>query len=122
MSEISYKKLTVWSKSIELVKTTYSLTKELPKSEQFGLSTQMRRAAVSIPSNIAEGYLRGHRTELVRFASIALGSAAELETQLVICRSLDYCQADQIQKAEEQTSEVIRMLLALVRNIKAKSH
>ncbi len=80
----SYKDLTVWQKSIELVKAVYFITKSLPKSELFGLISQMQRAAVAIPSNIAEGFGRKHRKEFSHFLSIAFGSALELETQLAI--------------------------------------
>lgn len=84
----SYKDLIVWQKSYELVKLVYSLTSDLPNNEQFGLVSQMRRCAISIPSNIAEGQQRNNVKEYRQFLGIAQGSAAELETQLLLCRDL----------------------------------
>jgi len=83
-----HKDLEVWKKSIELVKITYKLTEAFPKSEMFGLTSQMRRSAVSIPSNIAEGAARFSDNETLRFIDIALGSLAELETQFIISGEL----------------------------------
>jgi len=82
----SYRDLIVWQKSIELVIEIYHLTDLFPKSEIYGLTSQMRRCAVSIPSNIAEGYSRKHRQEYIHFIRIALSSGAELETQIVIAK------------------------------------
>ena len=85
-----HKDLEVWKKSIELVKITYQLTEAFPKSEMFGLTSQMRRSAVSIPSNIAEGAARFSSVETSRFIDIALGSLSELETQLIIAFELKF--------------------------------
>lgn len=84
MVKWSFKDLTVWQKSVNLSVNIYELTAKLPNTEKFGLSSQLRRAAVAIPSNIAEGYRRNNRKEYIQFCGIALGSAAELETQLII--------------------------------------
>lgn len=84
----SYKDLTVWQKSYQLVIEIYQLTEGFPRSEQFGLVSQMRRSAVSIPSNIAEGQQRHNIREYKYFLGIAKGSAAELETQLLLCKDL----------------------------------
>lgn len=84
----SYKDLTVWQKSYELVKLIYCITNSLPGSERFGLVSQMRRCAISIPSNIAEGQQRNNIREYRQFIGVAEGSAAELETQLLLCRDL----------------------------------
>ena len=84
----SFKQLTVWQKSIELVKDVYQATLKLPQCEIYGLTSQMRRSAISIPSNIAEGRKRKSRKDFVRFLSIADGSAAELETQIIITKEL----------------------------------
>jgi four helix bundle protein len=84
----SYKDLTVWQKSYQLVIEIYQLTEFLPRSEQFGLVSQMRRSAVSIPSNIAEGQQRHNIREYKHFLGISKGSAAELETQLLLCKDL----------------------------------
>ena len=86
----SFKELIVWQKSYRLVLEIYRITKDFPKTETFGLSQQMRRAAVSIPSNIAEGYGRKHKTEYHRFLSIAYGSLSELETQYLLSIDLGY--------------------------------
>ncbi len=90
MSLTNYKELIVWQKSMSLVTEIYQLVKFLPKEETYALSDQMRRAAVSIPSNIAEGQARNSTREFVNFLSIARGSKAELETQLMICVRLKY--------------------------------
>lgn len=86
----SYKDLIVWQKAMDLVELVYHLTKLFPKDEQYGLSNQLRRAAVSIPSNIAEGQARNSTAEFRNFLSIARGSLAELETQLLIAERLNY--------------------------------
>jgi four helix bundle protein len=111
----SYKQLEVWKRSIELVKEVYRITNQFPKSELYGLVSQMRRAAVSIPSNIAEGYKRRNLGEYVQFLSIADASAAELETHLIISRSL-YSKVD-FSKAESLLVEVQKMLYTLIKKI-----
>lgn len=85
-----YKELEVWKKSIELVKAIYKISELFPESEQFGLASQIRRAAVSIPSNIAEGNVRTYDKETIRFINIAIGSLAEVETQLIIAKELKF--------------------------------
>ena len=85
-----HKNLEAWKKSIELVTKVYSETKNFPQEEKYGLTNQIRRSAVSIPSNIAEGCARGSDKESARFIDIALGSLAELETQLIIAENLNY--------------------------------
>lgn len=86
----THKDLEVWKKSVEFVTDLYKVTQDFPKEEFYGLTSQMRRAAVSIPSNIAEGSARQGNKELVQFLYIALGSAVELDTQLIIARNLTY--------------------------------
>lgn len=86
----SYENLIVWQKSMDLVTAIYELTRQFPKEEVFGLTSQMRRAAVSIPSNIAEGSRRGSRKDFRNFLLIAYGSGAELETQIKIAKRLSY--------------------------------
>ncbi len=88
MDNKSFKELVVWQKGVKLVEDVYCITKKLPESEKFGISSQMNRAAVSIPSNIAEGQKREGKQEFKRFVSIARGSAAELETQLIVVKRL----------------------------------
>ena len=90
MGTYSYKQLTVWQKSIELTLLVYRITKNFPSDELYGLVSQIRRCAVSIPSNIAEGYTRHRKLEYVRFLQIAYASGAELETQLLIAEKLRY--------------------------------
>ena len=85
-----HKDLEAWKKSIDLVKDIYSITKDFPSSEQFGLVSQMRRAAVSIPSNLAEGSARFSDKDCTRFIDISLGSLAELETQIIIAKELNF--------------------------------
>lgn len=113
----SYKDLLVWQKGIALVKETYSLTRGFPSDERFGLVTQMRRAAVSIPSNIAEGQARHTTKEFVQFVSHAEGSVAELETQLIIATELGYCSGGDAVRASELAAELKRMLNGLRRKL-----
>lgn len=112
----SYKDLIVWQKSIQLVKKIYILTQNFPKEEQFGLTNQLRRAVVSIPSNIAEGYGRRTLKDHNKFFVIAYGSALEVETQLVIARELKFCQEDELIVCESLLLEVIKMLNKLTSN------
>ncbi len=112
----SFKELIVWQKSIKLVNEIYSITKQFPKTETYGLSSQMQRAAVAIPSNIAEGYRRNHRPEFIQFLSIAIASAAELETQIVISKE-QYKEADYL-KAEALLEEVQKMLYSMISKLK----
>ena len=110
----SYKELIVWQKSLLFVKLIYSITKKFPKDEQFGLISQIRRAAVSIPSNIAEGYGRRSHKEYKQFYSIAYGSALEVDTQLVISKELGFVSPGEIKMAENILDEVIRMLYVMI--------
>jgi four helix bundle protein len=116
----SYKELTVWLKSIQLVKAIYLLTEKFPKAEMFGLTSQMRRAAVSIPSNIAEGYSRGHHAEYIQFLRIAFGSGAELETQLVLAKELAFGHGADVARAEGLLQEVLKMLSKLISSLASK--
>jgi four helix bundle protein len=107
----------VWQRAIDLVASIYELTNNFPRDELFGLTSQMRRAAISIPSNIAEGRFRGTRNDFRQFLRIAYGSGAELETQLIIAKrifatkNLDYSQADNL------LSEIMRMLNTMLRTM-----
>ncbi len=89
MSKHKFKKLTIWQLGMEIVKDIYDLTKAFPKEEIFGITSQMRKSAVSIPSNIAEGCGRDTNPQLINFLRISLGSAYELETQLIACQLID---------------------------------
>ena len=116
----SYKDLIVWQKSVQLVTELYCVTEKFPKTEIFGLTSQIRRASVSIPANIAEGYARKHKKEYIQFLRIAFGSGAELETLLVISKNLGFIKDDSIIKVNELLDEVMRMLNKLVSTLVAK--
>ncbi len=109
----SYKDLIVWQKSIRLVQEVFELTSEFPRSELYGIISQMRRSAISIPSNIAEGYGRRSHKEYVQFYAISYGSALELETQLIIAGKLNFSKKELLQRAESLLTEVIKMLYVL---------
>jgi four helix bundle protein len=111
----SYKDLLVWQKGMKIVKITYRATKKLPKEEVFGLSNQMRRAAVSIPSNIAEGYQRKMSGDYKRFLNIAHGSLAELETQTLILEE-EY-QNIPVAELKSEITELQKMLTSLISKI-----
>jgi len=113
----SYKDLIVWQKGIALVKRVYQITRLFPGEEKFGLVSQMRRAAVSIPSNIAEGQARHTTGEFIQFISHSEGSVAELDTQLIIAVELGYCHAADVADAFKLISEIRRMLNALRRRL-----
>ncbi len=112
-----YKELTAWQKSMELVKEVYYLVKKLPKEESYSLSDQMRRAAISIPSNIAEGNGRKSLTDYARFLDIARGSEYELETQLQICIMLGYLTKKDTEKAFDLIAQVGKMLHTMINKI-----
>ena len=116
----SYKDLLVWQKGITLVKEMYRLTQTFPDIEKFGLVSQMRRAAVSVPSNIAEGQCRHTRKEFIQFLSHSEGSVAELETQLVLSVELGYCTLAQTQRVMNLTTELSKMLDSLRRKLEVK--
>ena len=112
-----YQDLRVWHKSIELVKEIYFLTEKLPSKEKYVLSDQMRRAAISIPSNVAEGNGRSSRVEYKRFVEIARGSQYELQTQLYICVELNYFTESDTEKANKLITEVGKMLNNLIKSL-----
>ena len=117
----SYKELIVWQKSFSLVREIYILTEKFPKSEIYGLYSQMRRSAVSIPSNIAEGYCRGSRKEFSQFLNIAFASGAELETQIMLAKSLKFVKDEDAEKAEALLSEAMKMLNVLMKKLRNNS-
>ena len=108
-----FRDLVVWQKAIALVKSVYKATREFPEEEKFGLVSQIRRAAVSIPSNIAEGQQRNTTTEFRRHLSIALGSLAEVETQIIIAAEINYIDASERDAFQQDLSELRRMLCGL---------
>lgn len=109
----SYKNLIVWQKAMDLVVAIYELTGQLPKSELYGLISQMRRSAISIPSNIAEGSLRRTRKDYCRFISIAFGSGGELETQIEAVKRLPFGRNLSYSKVDMLLEEVMKMLNSL---------
>ncbi|MFZ0960671.1 MAG: four helix bundle protein [Terriglobia bacterium] len=116
----SFKDLLVWQKGMVLARVVYGVTQHFPDHEKFGLVSQMRRAAVSIPSNIAEGQARHTTKEFIQFISHAEGSVAELETQLMLAADLGYCiprQAEQVEEAFRLISDLRNMLNALRRTL-----
>ena len=115
-----YKTLDFWIKSMKLATEIYKLVKLLPKEETYALSDQMRRAVVSIPSNIAEGYGRSSTREYIQFLNIARGSCLELETQLRICVNIGYLTDKDTATSLELLNEVGRMLTATINTLKTK--
>ena len=109
-----YKELAAWQRSMDLVREVYLCTRSFPREELFGLSSQMRRAAVSVPSNIAEGKGRYSRKELIQFLYKARGSLMELESQIIIARDLDYLNEGTGQTLSTKTLEVTRILNGLI--------
>ena len=118
----SYKDLTVWQRAIELVIAVYELTNEFPKEELYGLTSQMRRSAVSIPSNIAEGRFRGTKNDYLQFLRISYSSGAELETQIEISKKLDKTKNLGYSKACTLLEEVMKMLNVMIRNFNPKAN
>ena len=109
----SFKDLVVWQKAMDLSVAVYQITKNFPKEEIFGLTSQMRRASVSIASNIAEGEGRKSKREFAHFLGIALGSKAELETQMLLCEKVGLLKGDVLQKVQSLLNEVGKMLACL---------
>ena len=121
MAAKHYKELIVWQKAMDLVYLVYQATKSFPKEELYGLTNQIRRAVVSVPSNIAEGQARKSTAEFRNFLYIARGSMAETETQLIIAARLNYIQEPQVQEIMAVHNEVSKMLSALTTKL-ATSH
>jgi len=111
-------RLVAWQSAMQLVSRVYRITLAFPRDERFGLTQQMRRAAVSVPSNIAEGAARGSDRDYLRFLYIARGSLAELETQLLICRQLGYC--SDLAGIANETERVFAQLAGLIRKINSQ--
>lgn len=115
----NFRNLIVWKRSVELATLIYKKTVEFPKSELYGLTSQIRRAAVSISSNIAEGAGRRSRKEFANFLSISYGSACELETQLIIGRNLGYINSDDFNTLFSEIDEIQKMLYSLEKKQKS---
>jgi four helix bundle protein len=113
----SYKDLKVWQKSYQLCLDIYKLTKGFPKEELYSLTSQIRRSAISVPSNIAEGYGRKTTAEYLRSLYIAYGSNCELETQILLAGDLGYIECERLNDIQESIGEVERMLKALIKSL-----
>lgn len=113
---VTHKDLKVWQKSMDLVVTIYQVSSNFPSEEKYGLTSQMRRSAVSIPSNISEGAARNSTKEYIRFLYIALGSLSELETQLMIANRLEQLN----NRLDEEITELRKMLIALIKKLEQK--
>jgi four helix bundle protein len=120
-SQYGYRKLQVWHRGIELVKRCYIATATFPSSERYGLTAQIRRAAVSIPSNVAEGYARRNTTELIYFTSISEGSGTELETLIVVSYEVGHLAAEAAIPLFNETQEIGRMLTAMRKGLEGRA-
>ena len=118
MDAKGYRQLEVWKKAMDFDEVVYSITREFPDDERYGLTSQIRRAAVSIPSNIAEGYGRKSDGDYSRFLSIAQGSLAEVETQLILAVRLKFLAREETVPVWESLQEIARMLTGLKKSIK----
>jgi four helix bundle protein len=118
----NFKELKVWEKSYQLSLGIYKITTKFPDDEKFGLTSQVRRAAVSIPSNIAEGYGRRTRADYIKFLHIAYGSCCELETQMLISIDLNYMNNEKGIKVMDKIKEVERMLKSLITSLEKPSN
>jgi len=118
MLDLSHKKLEVWKKSIELVTEVYKLTFKFPTQEQYGLTSQIRRSAISVPSNISEGNARSSKLETLRFLDIARASLVELDTQIEIAVKLKYLSDSDIKSLSEIVNHTFAMLSKFIQKIK----
>ncbi|MDP6044643.1 MAG: four helix bundle protein [Phycisphaerae bacterium] len=116
----NYKDLAAWRKARALVKRIYGATRLFPKDELYGLTQQICRAAVSVPSNIAEGYGRGSLGDYIRFLQVARGSLFELETQVILANDLEYLTEEQTDSLDEDIQECARILQGLIASLKGK--
>lgn len=114
----NYKQLIVWQKSIDLTELVYKLTSRFPKEEVYGITSQIRRCAVSVPSNIAEGQARSSTAQFKHFLSISKGSLAELETQFIIAERLKFISAEESESFQTRVNEVGKLLNGLINSLK----
>ena len=121
MSVKSYRDLRVWQEAMDLVVICYQITKTFPKSEMYGLASQLQGAAVSIPANIAEGRARQYSKEFLQHLSIACGSLAEVETHIQIAERLNYIDSDKVRQILDKAAEIGRMLNGLRRSIEKRA-
>lgn len=120
MTISTYRDLIVWQKAVSFVTRIYEVTRGYPDDERFGLTSQIRRCSVSIPSNIAEGYGRHATNDYIRFLRIASGSLCEVQTQLLISRNLNFINAETYAELDEATREIERMLTSMIRKLNQK--
>ena len=118
----TYKDLLVWQKAIHFVTQVYKLVKGFPQEELYGLTSQIKRSAVSIPSNIAEGYGRKSTKDYIRFLQIAMGSIFEIQTQLEISKNLEFMSESSFSKLYENSREIERMLSSMINKITESNH
>jgi len=111
----NFKDLKIWQRGMELAKDVYKATDSFPSKELYGLVSQMRRSAISIPSNIAEGFMRKHNKEYKQFLYISLGSLAELETQIILSGQLDFLKSEQCNLFQETINELNKMITGLIK-------
>lgn len=116
----SYKDLLVWQKAVVLLKEIYQVSRTFPKEEIYGITSQLRRAALSVISNIAEGHARRSTKEYLRFISIAYGSLAEAEAQLIVCFELGYITSEVKNELDKKISEIGKMMNGLIRALEGK--
>jgi len=121
MTVKSYKDLLVWQKAMDLAEEVYLAVGTFPREERYGLTSQLQRAAVSVPSNIAEGSSRRSKAEFIRFVNIASGSLAELETQLALAKRFSYAEENVIYRLLALAEEVSKMLFALQQSLSEKN-
>jgi four helix bundle protein len=116
----SYKELEVWGKAVKLTTETYRATETLPRAEQFGLTAQARRAAASVPANIAEGWGRGFTKEYIQFLLIARASLMELETHIIVATQLNYLSTERLGPLQTEIENIGKMLNRLIQALRAR--
>ncbi len=112
-----FRDLSVWQRAYELTLELYRMSKKFPKEERYGITSQVQRAAISVPANIAEGYERNHRKEYLQFLFIAKGSLGELDTYLLLARDLEYMTSDEYNQIDSKRLETVKMLQGLIRSL-----
>ncbi len=117
----SFRDLDIWKRSVDLAEKIYATTKSFPPGEVYGLTQQLRRAAVSVPSNIAEGFGRFHNKEYIQFLFISLGSCAEITTQLIIAQRLDYIKNNDAENLISEVEQISKMTMSLIKKLRQRS-
>ncbi|WP_026713921.1 four helix bundle protein [Flavobacterium daejeonense] len=117
----TFRDLLIWQKSMTLITQIYQSTNQFPKEEIFGLTSQIRRSAISIPSNIAEGFGRESKQDFLRFLNISIGSLFELQTQLEIAKNINYLNENEFNNIFEDSREIERMLVSFIKKLKERN-